>query len=107
MLLSASIVSRRHVLAGVGAAVTCFSLPSGAEEAANLSTDGFQLLQAGAASVLRAPVGTAANPLWGYQGAVPGPVLRVRRGAELRVRLLNALSEPTAIHWHGVRVPTL
>jgi FtsP/CotA-like multicopper oxidase with cupredoxin domain len=29
--------------------------------------------------------------------------LRVRRGEELKVRLLNELPEPTAIHWHGIR----
>jgi FtsP/CotA-like multicopper oxidase with cupredoxin domain len=32
-------------------------------------------------------------------------VLRARLGEELRVRLINELSEPTSIHWHGVRVP--
>src|SRR5262245_28854495 len=40
----------------------------------------------------------------GYDGSVPGPVLRVRRGEELKVRLVNELREPTAIHWHGVRL---
>ena len=41
----------------------------------------------------------------GYDGAVPGPVLRVRRGEELKVRLVNESADETAIHWHGVRVP--
>ncbi len=41
----------------------------------------------------------------GYDGTRPGPTLRVRHGGELRVRLVNELAEPTAIHWHGVRVP--
>jgi FtsP/CotA-like multicopper oxidase with cupredoxin domain len=30
--------------------------------------------------------------------------LQVRRGDEFRVRLVNGLSEPTALHWHGVRL---
>ena len=34
----------------------------------------------------------------------PGPILRVRRGDELRVRLFNDLDEPTTMHWHGVRI---
>jgi FtsP/CotA-like multicopper oxidase with cupredoxin domain len=105
MLQPASIVSRRRVLAGAGAAVTCISLRSGAEEA--LSPDGFQPLRASAANVPRGPDGAAATSLWGFQGAVPGPLLRIKRGQELRVRLLNALPEPSAIHWHGVRVPNL
>ena len=44
-------------------------------------------------------------PLWGYNGTVPGPTLRVKRGDELRVRLVNELAEPTTIHWHGLRLP--
>jgi FtsP/CotA-like multicopper oxidase with cupredoxin domain len=102
--MPASIVSRRRLLAGAGAAVTCFGLPLRAEEAANPTPDGFQLLHARAADVRRGP---DATPLWGYEGAVPGPLLRVGRGAELRLRLINELSAPTAIHWHGVRVPNL
>src|SRR5947199_26458 len=41
----------------------------------------------------------------GYDSAAPGPVLTVRRGEELKVRLINDLPVETAIHWHGVRVP--
>ncbi len=55
-----------------------------------------------ACCVLRA---RSAPPLWGYNGTVPGPTLRVKRGDELRVRLVNELAEPTTIHWHGVRLP--
>jgi FtsP/CotA-like multicopper oxidase with cupredoxin domain len=40
----------------------------------------------------------------GYDGRVPGPELRVRRGEEFSVRVVNALPEPTAVHWHGVRL---
>jgi len=40
----------------------------------------------------------------GYDEKVPGPTLQVRHGEELWVRALNETAEPTAIHWHGVRV---
>jgi FtsP/CotA-like multicopper oxidase with cupredoxin domain len=43
--------------------------------------------------------------VWAYNGQVPGPTLRVRRGQTLRVRFENRLPQPTTIHWHGVRVP--
>ena len=36
---------------------------------------------------------------------VPGPALRVKRGEELRVRLINDAPAPVSLHWHGVRVP--
>jgi FtsP/CotA-like multicopper oxidase with cupredoxin domain len=41
---------------------------------------------------------------WAYNQSVPGPVVRVRVGEVLRVRLDNRLPEPTSIHWHGVVV---
>lgn len=43
------------------------------------------------------------TPIWGYDGATPGPVLRVRQGADVWVRLANALAQPTTLHWHGLR----
>ena len=43
--------------------------------------------------------------VWSYNGQVPGPVLRVRLGQEVVVKLKNELPQPTTIHWHGVRVP--
>jgi len=77
-------LSRRNVLIGCGCAA--LTARAGAETA----PDGFMVLTANAA---------------GYDGAVPGPVIRVRRGEEVKVRLVNGLDEPTAIHWHGVRLP--
>ncbi len=40
----------------------------------------------------------------GYDGILPGPTLQVARGEEVSIRLINELSEPTALHWHGVRL---
>jgi len=39
---------------------------------------------------------------WAYNGAVPAPEIRVRRGDVLRAKLTNRLAEPTSIHWHGL-----
>lgn len=41
---------------------------------------------------------------WAFDGTVPGPQIRVSAGDELRVRLTNALPDPTTVHWHGVAV---
>lgn len=56
-------------------------------------------LTAAPGTVSLAP-GVTANA-WLYNGALPGPVLRVTEGQTLRVRFRNDLPEATAIHWHG------
>ena len=35
---------------------------------------------------------------------LPGPMIRVKRGEKVRVRLKNGLKQPTTIHWHGIRI---
>ncbi|HET7706847.1 MAG TPA: multicopper oxidase family protein [Thermoanaerobaculia bacterium] len=42
---------------------------------------------------------------FGYNGQVPGPVIEATQGVPLEVRFTNRLSEPTLIHWHGLRIP--
>ena len=42
--------------------------------------------------------------VWTINGQVPGPVLRVKQGDEVFVRLINNLSQPVALHWQGVRI---
>jgi FtsP/CotA-like multicopper oxidase with cupredoxin domain len=74
-------LTRRAVIAGALALAT---------EPLPAQSDGFRVIRAQPA---------------GYDGKTPGPVLRIRRGDEIRVRLINELATETAIHWHGVRVP--
>ena len=40
-----------------------------------------------------------------YNGTVPGPMIRVTEGDQVRVIVKNELPDPTTIHWHGVEVP--
>jgi FtsP/CotA-like multicopper oxidase with cupredoxin domain len=40
-----------------------------------------------------------------YNGTVPGPMIRVTEGDQVRVIVKNELPAPTTIHWHGVEVP--
>jgi FtsP/CotA-like multicopper oxidase with cupredoxin domain len=46
-----------------------------------------------------------ADEVWTYNGTMPGPELRVTLGDRVRVTLINQLSKPTSIHWHGIRLP--
>lgn len=43
--------------------------------------------------------------LWGFNGSAPGPTIQVTEGDRVRIVFDNHLPEPTAIHWHGFRVP--
>jgi len=38
-------------------------------------------------------------------GTVPGPLLRLREGDEVTLRVTNRLHEDTSIHWHGLLLP--
>lgn len=44
------------------------------------------------------------TPALTYNAGYPSPVLRVKQGERLRVKLINKLCEPTTIHWHGIRI---
>ena len=41
----------------------------------------------------------------GVNGSVPAPLLRLREGAEVTLKVTNTLAEDTSIHWHGLLVP--
>lgn len=41
---------------------------------------------------------------WGFNGMLPGPSIRAKKGDTVVVKLRNELPEPTLIHWHGVRL---
>ncbi len=50
-------------------------------------------------------VSGAPTAAWTYNGRLPGPLIRVRRGDRLVVRFSNKLPQATTVHWHGVQVP--
>jgi FtsP/CotA-like multicopper oxidase with cupredoxin domain len=42
---------------------------------------------------------------WTYNGGLPGPLIRARKGDRLIVHFSNRLPQSTTVHWHGVQVP--
>jgi CopA family copper-resistance protein len=38
-------------------------------------------------------------------GTMPGPLLRLKEGQDIRLRVINTLDEDTSIHWHGLILP--
>ena len=41
----------------------------------------------------------------GVNGTVPAPLIRLREGQNVRLRVINQLDEDSSIHWHGLLVP--
>ena len=63
-----------------------------------------------AASLVAAPAiariaSHESSAAWFFNGLLPSPTIRARRGEQAHIRLLNHLPEPTIVHWHGVIVP--
>lgn len=45
------------------------------------------------------------TPTLGINGAYLGPTIRCREGDRVTMRVKNDLTEPTTLHWHGLRLP--
>ena len=43
---------------------------------------------------------------WTINGTVPGSMIRVTAGDHIRVTFINHFPTATAVHWHGLEVPT-
>ncbi len=43
---------------------------------------------------------------WCYNGRTPGPTIEAVEGDRVRFLVTNNLPEPTAVHWHGVLLPS-
>ena len=41
----------------------------------------------------------------GVNGTVPAPIVRLKEGQKVRLRVTNALDEDASIHWHGMLLP--
>lgn len=89
-------LNRRTVLAGLAAST---ALPDG-----GFATPSLKTITAREGLIRLAPPEYPETAIWGYDGGVPGPVIRQKQGERLHRRLINELPQPTAIHWHGVRV---
>ena len=73
-------------------------------QSAPLTPDGFRVLEARSGTLRLLPEPAAETAVLGYGGEVPGPLLRFAKGETVKLRLLNRLTQPTAIHWQGVRL---
>jgi FtsP/CotA-like multicopper oxidase with cupredoxin domain len=97
--------SRRSFVQGVTAAAVLGSLPAhvlaARDRPGELSGTDFNL------EIANLPVNYTgrASSATAVNGQVPAPLLRMREGDTVTLRVTNRLSEPTSIHWHGLLVP--
>lgn len=107
--------TRRAVTLGLAASATSFGAPASAAASTSASQASkarpqgnpqegeWRTLTAAPTRLRLRPEPAPETEVWAFDGEVPGPVLRVRHGEEVRVRLLNRTQRPLSIHWHGVR----
>lgn len=98
-------LTRRQVIgAGAGAAgvavLAAYGLGRDSGEPAKATTD--VVLKAEPGTI---DLGARTAKTWVYNGALAGPVLRLKEGQRFRARVENGLPQPTSVHWHGIRLP--
>src|SRR5437764_804889 len=49
-------------------------------------------------------IGDATVRMLAYNGSIPGPTMKVREGAEIRVEMENQGDLEATAHWHGLRI---
>jgi suppressor of ftsI len=56
------------------------------------------------AGLLRRTIRGRTFVMYGFNGQVPGPLIRVTQNATITVRFHNRIDLPSTVHWHGVRL---
>lgn len=95
--------TRRQFLAGASAAGSLL-FASSLSSAVDAFPGGPILLEAKPGKARLLDTIKSQTSIWGFDGTVPGPVIRAKQGGEVWVRLKNSLPQPTTIHWHGIRI---
>lgn len=92
--------TRRHFLVQGAATAAALALP----RTSGAATLRFPEIKAQTAAIQLAPAPYPKTEIWGYEGAMPGPELRVAQGARIQRSFLNGLPQASSIHWHGIRI---
>ncbi len=68
--------------------------------------DGVKVFHLTAQEVEHRVVGSLRIKAWGYNGRMPGPLLEACEGDLIRIYVSNRLPVSTAVHWHGLLLPS-
>jgi hypothetical protein len=95
-------LGRRQFLARAGlAGLSLAAFPTGAQSPVS---EADYTIRIAPVSVELAP-GKVINT-YGYNGTVPGPVLRLKEGRQVSINIVNDTDIDDIIHWHGLFVPS-
>ena len=75
------------------------------EMAPRILSDGTKEYDLTASSFVWQLYNTARVTVWGYNHQVPGPLIRLKVGDNVRFIIKNRLPQATTVHWHGLAVP--
>jgi FtsP/CotA-like multicopper oxidase with cupredoxin domain len=93
-------ITRRALLAGASAASVAGPISS-----AQAAPQTDYTLRIGPVSLEIAPGKTIKTT--GYNGTVPGPLLRLREGKPVSINVINNAGYPDIVHWHGLYLPAV
>ncbi len=98
-----AMISRRRFFSGLGAIGASSLLAAHSRASSQLP-----VLRATASTAQLTPKGYPQTPVWAFStedaATIPGPEIRVKAGGRVTRTLFNELPEPTAVHWHGIRI---
>jgi FtsP/CotA-like multicopper oxidase with cupredoxin domain len=96
-------VSRRGLLLGAGAAGIVAGRGHAQSQAPAPKID--HTIRIGPVSLELAPGKIITTT--GYNGTVPGPVLRLREGMPVNINVINDAGYADIVHWHGLYLPAI
>ena len=105
-----SLFNRRQLLrgtvaAGVGLALPAWAQPVSAGIRSALPTVSGEDIELRIAEQMMMVDGRHSHAI-GINGTVPAPLVRLREGQNVRLKVVNTLDEDSSLHWHGLIVPT-
>jgi FtsP/CotA-like multicopper oxidase with cupredoxin domain len=94
----------RRIVLGGGLSAALWRLGAWARtDAPAAAAEGIFDFEAAAARLQVAPDPAEPAAAYAYAGAIPGPLIRLRQGEELRLKFANKLAEPTTLSFPGLR----
>ena len=94
----------RRIVLGGGLSAALWRLGAWARAGAPApAAQGILNFEAAPARLQVAPAPAEPAAAYAYAGAIPGPLIRLKQGEELRLKFANKLAEPTTLSFPGLR----